>query len=154
MRNMSRRSLLGLGAGAAAAAGLAGCGSGSAGKAGTAHNTKDKGNQGAGAGPDKSRPVRLIGDGSTADTGPQPHQPAKPVPMQPGETPPQFVIFSWDGAGEVGNGLFPRFLQLAKEHNAGMTFFLSGLYLLPESKKTLYHPEQWRRRLGHRLPQR
>ncbi|WP_328537348.1 hypothetical protein [Streptomyces sp. NBC_00344] len=140
MRNMSRRSLLGLGAGAAAAAGLAGCGSGSAGKAGTAHNTKDKGNQGAGAGPDKSRPVRLIGDGSTADTGPQPHQPAKPVPMQPGETPPQFVIFSWDGAGEVGNGLFPRFLQLAKEHNAGMTFFLSGLYLLPESKKTLYHP--------------
>ncbi|NEB75545.1 hypothetical protein G3I40_09950, partial [Streptomyces sp. SID14478] len=52
----------------------------------------------------------------------------------------QFVIFSWDGAGEVGNGLFPRFLELAREHNAHMTFFLSGLYLLPESKKRLYRP--------------
>ena len=50
------------------------------------------------------------------------------------------MVFSWDGAGEVGNGLFPRFLELAKEHDATMTFFLSGLYLLPESKKTLYHP--------------
>ncbi len=50
---------------------------------------------------------RLIGDGSTADTGKQPHQPGAPVPLEPGQTPPQFVIFSWDGAGEVGNGLFP-----------------------------------------------
>ncbi|MYT25999.1 hypothetical protein GTW69_37995, partial [Streptomyces sp. SID7760] len=84
--------------------------------------------------------VRPIGDGSTADTGPQPHQPAAPVPLQPGETPPQFVVFSWDGAGEIGNGLFPRFLKLAKDHGAAMTFFLSGLYLLPESKKDLYKP--------------
>ena len=50
------------------------------------------------------------------------------------------MIFSWDGAGEVGNGLFPRFLDLAKEHDAAMTFFLSGIYLLPESKKTMYRP--------------
>jgi peptidoglycan/xylan/chitin deacetylase (PgdA/CDA1 family) len=62
------------------------------------------------------------------------------VPLEPGQTPPQFVVFSWDGAGEVGNGLFPRFLDLAKEHGAHMTFFLSGLYLLPESKKRLYDP--------------
>lgn len=50
------------------------------------------------------------------------------------------MIFSWDGAGEVGNGLFPRFRKLAKDHNAAMTFFLSGLYCLPESKKHLYRP--------------
>ncbi|CAM5363616.1 Secreted protein OS=Streptomyces fumanus OX=67302 GN=GCM10018772_60290 PE=4 SV=1 [Streptomyces fumanus] len=50
------------------------------------------------------------------------------------------MVFSWDGAGEVGNGLFPRFLDLAKEHGASMTFFLSGIYLLPESKKRLYDP--------------
>ncbi len=50
------------------------------------------------------------------------------------------MIFSWDGAGEVGNGLFPRFLEIARQHNASMTFFLSGLYLLPESKKSLYRP--------------
>ena len=79
--------------------------------------------------------ARLIGDGSTADTGKQPNQPDRPVPLEPGQTPPEFAIFSWDGAGEVGNGLFPRFLELARNHGAGMTFFLSGLYLLPESKK-------------------
>ncbi|RSS79539.1 hypothetical protein, partial [Streptomyces sp. WAC06614] len=81
-----------------------------------------------------------IGDGSTADTGAQPRQPAEPERMEAGQTPPQFVVFSWDGAGEVGNGLFPRFLKLAKDHGAAMTFFLSGIYLLPESKKGLYRP--------------
>jgi len=84
--------------------------------------------------------VRPIGDGSTSFTGKQPHQPGKPEPLEPGQTPPQFVIFSWDGAGEVGTGLFTRFLDLAKEHDAHMTFFLSGLYLLPESKKRMYLP--------------
>jgi peptidoglycan/xylan/chitin deacetylase (PgdA/CDA1 family) len=85
-------------------------------------------------------PARPLGDGSTAYTGKQPHQPPAPERLEPGQTPPQFVVFSWDGAGEVGNGLFPRFLDLAKEHGAHMTFFLSGLYLLPESKKRLYDP--------------
>ncbi|MDA5281595.1 hypothetical protein ACWGHM_38135 [Streptomyces sp. NPDC054904] len=132
VRDFSRRTLLGLGAAAAATA-VAGCGGGGGGSG-----------QG-GAGPDSTggpaKPdAKPIGDGSTADTGRQPRQPAAPVPLQPGETPPQFVVFSWDGAGEVGNGLFPRFLKLARDHNATMTFFLSGLYLLPESKKHLYKP--------------
>lgn len=60
--------------------------------------------------------------------------------LEPGEKPPQFVIFSWDGAGELDNGLFERFRKLAVEHDAKMTFFLSGVYLLPESKKRLYKP--------------
>ncbi len=123
---------MGLGAGAVAALGLAGCGSGS--NSGGSGKGKD-GQPGA----EKHR-AKPIGDGSTAYTGKQPKQPGKPVPLQPGETPPQFVIFSWDGAGEVGNGLFPRFLKLAEEHDARMTFFLSGLYLLPESKKRMYRP--------------
>ncbi|MEV8536248.1 hypothetical protein [Streptomyces sp. NPDC051211] len=145
MRDFSgigRRAVLGLGLGAAAAVGLTGCGSGG-GKSGSGSGSGTPG-QGAGGGatkpgggPPQGRP---IGDGSTADTGPQPGQPAKPVPLQPGETPPQFVVFSWDGAGEIGNGLFPRFLKLAKDHHAAMTFFLSGIYLLPESKKSLYKP--------------
>ncbi|MFC8389322.1 hypothetical protein [Streptomyces sp. NPDC057238] len=132
--------MLGLGAGAAAAASLAGCG-----------GHKDSDGPG-GSGPSGDRPdtpkpdpkptrtARPIGDGSTSFTGEQPHQPEAPVPLEPGQTPPQFVVFSWDGAGEVGNGLFPRFLDLAEEHGASMTFFLSGLYLLPESKKRLYDP--------------
>ncbi|MFI5666571.1 hypothetical protein [Streptomyces sp. NPDC051704] len=129
-RDFTRRGVLGLGA-AAVAAGVVGCG------AGGGPGRPAPG--GPGASPSGAA-VRPIGDGSTADTGPQPHQPARPVPLQPGETPPQFVVFSWDGAGEIGNGLFPRFLKLAKDHGAAMTFFLSGLYLLPESKKDLYKP--------------
>ncbi|MEW2066906.1 hypothetical protein [Streptomyces sp. NPDC007346] len=148
MRDINRRGLLGAGLGTAAAIGLAGCGFSSS--SGSSEGGSDKGDTGAGGkgdtggnggGNDSSKsPARLIGDGSTADTGKQPHQPAAPVPLEPGQTPPQFVIFSWDGAGEVGNGLFPRFLELAKDHDAAMTFFLSGLYLLPESKKSLYRP--------------
>ncbi|MFF2406754.1 hypothetical protein [Streptomyces sp. NPDC058092] len=139
MRDISRRGLLGAGLGAAAAIGLTGCGSSGTGRPGA--DTGEKGADGhtRGTGPAK-KDVREIGDGSTADTGKQPHQPAAPVPLEPGQKPPQFVIFSWDGAGEVGNGLFPRFLELAKDHNAAMTFFLSGIYLLPESKKTVYRP--------------
>jgi hypothetical protein len=136
MRTLTRRGALGVGAGVAAV-GLAGCGS----------LTSSDGTDHAGGSPDKGQrtgspkpAARPIGDGSTAYTGKQPRQPAKPEPLEPGQTPPQFVVFSWDGAGEVGNGLFPRFLDLAEEHGASMTFFLSGLYLLPESKKRLYDP--------------
>ncbi|MFH9423242.1 hypothetical protein [Streptomyces sp. NPDC017529] len=128
MSAISRRNLLGMGVGAAAALGVAGC---------------STAGSGSGSGQDKNAvqaKAKPIGDGSTADAGPQPHQPEKPRRLEPGETPPQFVIFSWDGAGEVGNGLFPRFRKLAKDHNAAMTFFLSGLYCLPESKKHLYRP--------------
>ncbi|MFF3333388.1 hypothetical protein ACFYWX_28195 [Streptomyces sp. NPDC002888] len=138
MRALTRRGMLGLGAGAAAA-GLAGCGSltSSDGSKDSSGSGSDHSGKPSGSPKPTARP---LGDGSTSFTGKQPHQPKKPVPLEPGQEPPQFVIFSWDGAGEVGNGLFPRFLDLAKEHGAGMTFFLSGLYLLPESKKRLYDP--------------
>ncbi|MBT2506491.1 hypothetical protein J7I98_11395 [Streptomyces sp. ISL-98] len=141
MRDIGRRGLLGLGLGAAAAVGIAGCGSPGASDPGRPGSGKGGGDDNGTPRPSKTGDdIRLIGDGSTADTGKQPNQPDKPVPLEPGETPPQFVIFSWDGAGEVGNGLFPRFLKLAKDHDAAMTFFLSGIYLLPESKKKLYKP--------------
>ncbi|MFI5526413.1 hypothetical protein [Streptomyces platensis] len=129
MRAISRRHLLSMGAGAATAAVVDGCSSP---------------NQDAGANKQRVKNVqarpKLIGDGSTAHSGAQPHQPKSPERLEPGQTPPQFVVFSWDGAGEVGNGLFPRFLQLARDHGAAMTFFLSGVYLLPESQKHLYEP--------------
>ncbi|MEV6683402.1 hypothetical protein AB0N09_42120 [Streptomyces erythrochromogenes] len=130
MSGFSRRAVLGIGVGVAAAAGMAACAR--AGSEDTKPQPQPR--------PTESPAARPIGDGSMADTGPQPHQPDRPVPLQPGETPPQFVVFSWDGAGEIGNGLFPRFLKLAKDHGAAMTFFLSGIYLLPESKRSMYHP--------------
>ncbi|MER7486250.1 hypothetical protein ABTY20_10180 [Streptomyces sp. NPDC126497] len=139
MRGLTRRGVLGLGAGAAAAVPLTGCGgSGAPDGAGRPGGSRRSGTPEPE--PEPTATVRPIGDGSTSFTGRQPHQPGAPVPLEPGQTPPQFVVFSWDGAGEVGNGLFPRFLDLAREHGASMTFFLSGLYLLPESKKRLYDP--------------
>ena len=86
---------------------------------------------------------RLIGDGSTSYTGVQPNQPV-PEKLEAGQRPPQFVVFSWDGAGEDRKKLFSYFRQVAQETKATMTFFLSGIYLLPESKQHLYLPP------GHR----
>ncbi|MFJ9416993.1 hypothetical protein ACIRPT_22755 [Streptomyces sp. NPDC101227] len=129
MREYSRRGIFGLGIGAAAALSVAGCSSSGSSGSGT-----------VGTKPGRTAGAKPIGDGSTAYTGKQPKQPAKPERLAPGQKPPQFVVFSWDGAGEVGNGLFPRFRKIAEDHNASMTFFLSGLYLLPESKKRLYRP--------------
>ncbi|MEU8511151.1 hypothetical protein AB0C76_06140 [Kitasatospora sp. NPDC048722] len=144
MDSLSRRTLLAAGA-AGAAALVAGCGTTAAG--GGEHATGTPTPAGSTEPPATPAPVPakpqvvLIGDGSTSDTGAQPRQPV-PERLKPGERPPQFVVFSWDGAGELDNGLFARFRRLAHEHNASMTFFLSGLYLLPESKKDLYRPPQ------------
>ncbi|KQX09327.1 hypothetical protein ASC82_25695 [Streptomyces sp. Root431] len=130
-----------LAAGALAVAlitGLAGC-SGSDGAA-----TKGTpGGGGAKKGPAAAPPnaVRLIGDGSTAFTGAQPHQPVWQR-LKPGETPPQFVVFSWDGAGEDSQKLFSHFRSVGRKYDATMTYFLSGVYLLPEEKRKLYDPPQ------------
>jgi hypothetical protein len=85
--------------------------------------------------------TKVLGDGSTSYTGPQPGQ-LKVEKLTPGEKPPQFVVFSWDGALENDDHLFSHFRELAKEYNAHMTFFLTGMYLLPDSKRVLYHPPQ------------
>lgn len=87
---------------------------------------------------------RLIGDGSTADTGPQPRQP-RAERLAPGTRPPQFVVYSWDGAGVAGSNLFERFRGVGRRYDAAMTFFLSGIYLLPESKRGRYRPPGRRR---------
>jgi hypothetical protein len=117
-------------------AGLAGC-SGSDGH-GAAEKDVTGSNKGA-AGPESA--VRLIGDGSTAFTGVQPGL-LKPERLEPGQQPPQFVVFSWDGAGEDSQKLFSHFRKVAKKYDATMTYFLSGVYLLPEEKASLYDPPQ------------
>ncbi|MFE9634022.1 hypothetical protein [Streptomyces sp. NPDC006463] len=85
--------------------------------------------------------TKVLGDGSTSYTGPQPGQ-LKPERLKPGEKPPQFVVFSWDGALEGDDHLFSHFREVAKQNKAHMTFFLTGIYLLPEDKKSLYRPPQ------------
>jgi hypothetical protein len=89
--------------------------------------------------PKETGKTRVLGDGSMSDTGTQPDRP-KAEKLKPGEKPPQFVVFSWDGALEGDDHLFSHFREVAKENNAHMTFFLTSMYLLPKSKRKLYEP--------------
>ncbi|MHA5050307.1 polysaccharide deacetylase family protein [Streptomyces sp. SD15] len=121
---------------AACATALAGCASDTTGSQEGAHGAKK-----AAGGPAPNRVARLIGDGSTAYTGAQPYLP-RPERLKPGQKPPQFVVFSWDGAGEDSQKLFSHFRKVAKANNATMTYFLSGVYMLPEDKRYLYEPPE------------
>ncbi|MFE3109317.1 hypothetical protein ACFXKJ_16600 [Kitasatospora indigofera] len=143
MDALSRRTLLAAGAATAAtlAAGCSGSGTGGGQAAAPAPVQADPAARTESPTAVPKPPATAIGDGSTSDTGPQPNQP-KAEQLKPGERPPQFVVFSWDGAGELDNRLFTRFRKLAQDHNASMTFFLSGIYMLPEGKKDLYRPPQ------------
>ncbi len=95
--------------------------------------------------------VSLVDDGSGADTGPQPAQP--PVEkLKPGQKPPQFVVFSWDGAPENDSHLLASLRALAGRDNARMTFFLRGIDLLPSEKQSLYQPSPHNPGTAVRLP--
>ncbi|MEV5611459.1 hypothetical protein [Streptomyces sp. NPDC052225] len=133
----TQRIAAGITAAAACAAALAGCASSDTGTAPRQGAPAAK--KAAPAAPGSV--VRLIGDGSTAYTGQQPHLP-RAERLRPGQKPPQFVVFSWDGAGEDSQKLFSHFRKVAKKNNATMTYFLSGVYMLPESKADQYHPPQ------------
>ncbi|WP_354640644.1 hypothetical protein [Kitasatospora camelliae] len=138
MSRISRRTLLGATAGAAALGAVTAC-SGGAGGGSQDGATPGSGAGGSGTPGGPTVKGTPLGDGSTSDTGAQPNQP-KPEKLKPGERPPQFVVFSWDGAGGTEDGQFDRFLKVAQEHKAAMTFFLSGIYTLPKEKASLYHP--------------
>ncbi|MFE9771432.1 hypothetical protein ACFYOV_07125 [Streptomyces sp. NPDC005931] len=124
---------------AVCAASLAGCGTGAERSEAERPGRDPLSQKEAKPAPAPENAVRLIGDGSTAYTGAQPRLP-RPERLKPGQKPPQFVVFSWDGAGEDGQKLFSHFRKVARENNATMTYFLSGVYLLPEEKRDLYRP--------------
>lgn len=82
------------------------------------------------------------------DAGPTPTVPA-PTPEQlqkqpwmhklaPGEKPPQFVLFSFDGA--VSKQHWDKVLPLAKQKNAHVTGLLSGVYMLADQDNKQYQP--------------
>jgi hypothetical protein len=52
--------------------------------------------------------------------------------------PPQFVVVSFDGSGGVR--LWPYWRSVARRAGAHFTFFVSGVYLLPETQRRRYHP--------------
>ncbi|MGP4047128.1 hypothetical protein [Streptomyces sp. 2A115] len=136
-----QRAAAGVAVAAACAAALAGCSIGDTGFGSTGSEEGAHGAKRAAGAPAHRSAVRLIGDGSTAFTGAQPYL-SRPERLKPGQKPPQFVVFSWDGAGEDSQRLFSHFRKVAKANKATMTYFLSGVYLLPEEKRDLYRPPQ------------
>lgn len=97
--------------------------------------------------------VALVGFGGFGGFGgPDPSRPAsrppparrvvqpKPEPRSPHVPgrPPQFVLVSFDGAG--GDYLWPYWRAVARAARAHFTFFVSGVYLLDEARRTLYRP--------------
>jgi peptidoglycan/xylan/chitin deacetylase (PgdA/CDA1 family) len=57
---------------------------------------------------------------------------ARPRPVRP-----QFVVVSFDGSG--GIRLWPYWRSVARRAQAHFTFFVSGVYLLPEEQRNRYH---------------
>lgn len=56
--------------------------------------------------------------------------------LSPGERPPQFVLFSYDGAGS--HEQWQRLLDVSGRSGARFTAFLSGVYLLADDQKKQY----------------
>lgn len=77
---------------------------------------------------------------------------ARRVPA--GEKPPQFVVISWDGAGETPREKgVSRFRTAADESDAHMTFFLSGPFLATgEEVAATYRPPMHPRGMQHIRP--
>ena len=73
---------------------------------------------------------------STAEPAPPGERPATNVPMtklNPGDKAPQFIIFSFDGAGS--HQRWNEFMAAAEPTNSRFVGFLSGIYLLGETAK-------------------
>lgn len=96
-----------------------------------------------------SKPAAPSASPSDSPTGSGPSTSAPPttsgraasnIPMtklQPGEKPPQFVIFSFDGAGS--HDRWQLFRAAAKPTDSRFVAFLSGIYLLTEKNRKKYH---------------
>lgn len=56
--------------------------------------------------------------------------------LAPGEKPPQFILFSFDGVGVSKN--WDLFLRTAAESDARFTATMTGLYFLTDAKKRHY----------------
>ncbi len=74
-------------------------------------------------------------------TAPAPphHVSPRPLPQTPrNRRPLQFVVVSFDGSG--GIRLWPYWRSVARRAGAHFTFFVGGVYLLPERLRRRYHP--------------
>src|SRR5947208_9407047 len=66
----------------------------------------------------------------------------KPRPPRRPARPPQFVVVSFDGSG--GIRLWPYWRAVARRAGAHFTFFVSGVYLVPDTKRLRYRAPRHR----------
>lgn len=84
-------------------------------------------------------PVDINESGITTPPEPQPAIDFKK--LAPGEKPPQFVVVSFDGGVENKTGIMQDYLDLAERTGSRFSFYISGVYLLPDNKmKMEYDP--------------
>lgn len=87
-------------------------------------------------------PMAPRATGATGTTAAAPTVPAPASPpawmrrTHPGEKPPQFVLFSFDGAASKPH--WDRIMPLAARVNAHVTGLLSGVYLVPDADAAGY----------------
>ena len=62
-----------------------------------------------------------------------------PIPA-PGEKPKQLVVVSIDGGCETSGGVMTNLLDVAQTIQARITFFITGLCLLPDQQRNAYNP--------------
>lgn len=80
--------------------------------------------------------VERIGGPTVGATATSARPPAWMHRLAAGEQPPQFVLFSFDGAGD--HEKWRRFMVAAEETGAHVTGFVSGVYLLPDERRGEY----------------
>ena len=78
--------------------------------------------------------VTGAGGGVSAVNLPQPE--FEITKLAPGETPPQFIVVSFDGSGN--DAVFHQFVDTADATGAKFTFFVSSIYLLPDEQRFEY----------------
>jgi len=80
-------------------------------------------------------------DESGVTTPPDPQPELEIKKLAPGERPPQFVVVSFDGGVESKSGLMQKYLDVGQEVDGRFSFYISGVYLLPDNEmKKNYSP--------------
>ena len=94
----------------------------------------------AGPAPGEQAPAGTTAPNGDAAPSEPKDSPAGPnftiAPLKPGELPPQFIIFSFDGAGSTEK--WATFSAAAKQVDAQFVGFLTGTYLIPDQAKGAY----------------
>ena len=100
---------------------------------------------GCGTGPTHTVTPTMVDGGRTTERAAAPQRPGTNVPMRrlaPGERPPQFILFSFDGVGVSRN--WDLFLDTAAHSGARFSALMTGLYFLTDKAKRRYRGPGYR----------